>query len=256
MIRNLRSFIPLTIAFLLTPLIVLSLQISAAQVMTSSNYKIQSDSVNVGGGLSSSTNYSLESSTGEVGTGQSNSASYSLRAGYQQMQEVFIALSGASVVSLSPSIPGVTGGIGNGSTTVTVTTDSLSGYELTIQAEGNPAMQKGADTIADYAPVGANPDFSFITGVSDAQLGYSPEGVDVVQRFLDNGTACNTGLSNAALSCWDGLSITPERIASGNASNHPAGETTTINFRVGVGGAVVQAPGEYVATTTITALPL
>lgn len=226
------------------------------QVMQSSSYRIQSDSINFGGGLSTSTNYTLESTAGEIATGESSSSNYNLFAGYQQMQEVFISITGAAAVALSPSIPGVTGGTSNGSTTVTVITDSPSGYELTIEASQSPAMQKGGDTIADYVPAG-DPDFSFSTGASDSHLGYTPEGVDVVQRFLDNGTdTCNVGTNETALSCWDGLSTSAVPIASSNTANHPNGATTTVRFRVGIGGSVNQPPGTYTATTTLTALPL
>ncbi|MCD5381964.1 MAG: hypothetical protein LR017_01460 [Candidatus Pacebacteria bacterium] len=225
--------------------------------MQSSNYAIQSDSINAGGGLSSSTSYVQESTVGEVATGESSSASYALKAGYQQMQEVYIALTGAGNVTMSPSIAGVTGGISNGSTTVTVTTDSPSGYELTIAAANSPAMQKGSDTIADYTPVGAVPDFAFITSTADSHLGYTPEGVDIVQRFKDNGSdTCNVDTTDSAFACWDGLSTTAVQIAANTNANHPNGATTTIHFRVGVGGSVLQAPGVYTATTTITALPL
>jgi len=252
-----RSLKSVFLSALLTPLLVLSISISSAQVMTSSNYQIESDSVNIGGGLSSSTNYSIESTVGEVGTGASESSTYKLRGGYQQMNEVYIAMAvSSSSVGLSPSIPGVSGGSANGSTTVTVTTDSLSGYQLTIKAESSPAMQSGANTITDYSPSTANPDFAFTIGSADAYLGYSPEGADVVQRFLDNGSVCNTGSTNTSLSCWDGLSTTAVTIAEGSGSNHPLGTPTSIRFRVEVGGAVTQAPGVYTATTTLTAVPL
>jgi len=236
-------------------LIFLSMQIAVAQVMQSASYRIQSDSINFGGGLSTSSSYTLESTGGEIATGESSSATYNLKAGYQQMQEVYIALSGVTNVIMTPSIPGVSGGTANGSTTVTVTTDSPSGYQLTVEATGTPAMQKGSDTIADYVPAG-DPDFSFITGVADSHFGYTPEGVDVVQRFLDDGGSCNTGSLETALACWDGLSTTVEAIALAGGANHPSGATTTIRFRVGIGGSVLQAPGTYVATTTLTALPL
>ena len=225
--------------------------------MQSSNYQIQSDSVNVGGGLSTSSNYSLESTEGEIATGPANSVNYSVNAGYQQMQEVYIAISAASNVTMSPNIPGLTGGTANGSTTVTVTTDSTAGYQLTIESSASPAMQSGVNSIADYAP-GASPDFDFDFTASEAYFGYSPSGVDIVQRFLDNGSdTCNTDSNDTPLKGWDGLSnVSPEVIAQGNNPNHPSGATTTVNFRVGVGGAVGQAFGEYYATTTLTAIAL
>lgn len=243
-------------ALTLTPILVASLSLVDAQVMQSGSYRIQSDSINFGGGLSTSTNYSLESTGGEVATGESSSASYNLKAGYQQMQEVFISLSGFAAVALSPSIPGVSGGFSNGSTTVTVITDSPSGYELLVSSPSSPAMQKDSDTIADYIPAGSVPDFTFITDAPDAHLGYTPEGVDIVSYFRDDGDECGVGSFDASLSCWEGLSTTDRQVARAQSANHPDGATTTLNFRVGVGGSVVQPPGTYTATTTITALPL
>jgi hypothetical protein len=239
-----------------TILIFSSLHVSFAQIRQSTNYQIQSDSINFSGGLSSSTNYVLQSTAGEVGTGLSQSDSYALRAGYQQMHEVYIAISSVADITLSPSIPGVTGGFSSASTTFTVTTDSPSGYALTIESSATPAMSKGVDVINDYTPSGANPDFNFNTDATDTHFGFSPDGVDVVQRFKDNGALCNGGTLTTSGTCWDGLSTTPETIASDTNSNHPSGATTTLLFRVGVGSSVVQPEGVYAATTTITALPL
>lgn len=172
------------------------------------------------------------------------------------MQEVYIAISAAAAVVMTPEIPGIGGGISNGSTTVTVTTDGAAGYQLTIASANDPAMQKDADTIADYTPSG-DPDFDFITGSNDSHFGFSPEGVDVVARFLDNGVdTCNTGSLDTGLSCWDGLSTGQTVIAQSSDPNQPTGATTTVRFRVGIGSSVVQAPGAYTATTTLTALSL
>jgi len=234
-----------------------SLHAVHAQVMTSSNYEIQSDSVNFGGGLSTSANYEIESTAGEVGTGALSSANYQLKAGYQQMQEVFLALTGALDVTMTPDIPGIGGGTANGSTTVTATSDSPSGYQLTIEASASPAMNSGANTIADYVP-GADPapDRVFTTGSADAHLAYSPFGVDVVQKFQTDGSTCNVSGSASSTACWDGLSTTAETIAQATAPNQPDGATTTIYFTVGVGTSVVQPTGAYVATTTLTLLSL
>ncbi len=237
-------------------IVAVSVDLSSAQVMQSSNFQIQSDSVNIGGGFSTSSSYRLESTVGEIATGRSTSTNYSLYAGYQQMQEVFISLSGAMNVDLTPNLGAITGGVSNGSTTVTVVTDSPSGYGLTIQAQSSPAMQDGIYSINDYTPAGADPDFNFITNPTDAHFGYSPYGNDVADRFLNDGVDCNTGSNNDFLFCWAGLSTTSQLIAESSSSNHPSGATTTINFRVGLGGDVNQPPGVYTATTTVTAFSL
>lgn len=245
----------LGLAVVLTLIFFLCLQTGIAQVMTSPSYQLQSDSVNVGGGFSSSTSYVQESTVGEIATGPSDSATYSLRAGYQQMQEVYLSMSVPPNVDMDTEIGGLTGGTSNGSTTVTIITDSPAGYQLTITAENNPAMQSPTDTIADYS-AGGTPDFAFTTTAADAHFGYSPSGVDIVQAFLDDGGTCGVSIGDTALACWDGLTTSSRLIAQSGGANQPSGATTTINFRVGIGGGAGVEAGLYIATSTLTALPL
>lgn len=243
-------------AFFLTGLLLGVLGVGYAEVRSSASYQLQSDSVNFGGGYSSSTNYSLESTAGEVASGDSDSTNYALRAGYQQMQEVFLSITAAPAVTMSPSIGGLTGGTSNGSTSVVVLTDSPAGYELTIVSENAPAMQGTFGTIADYVPQ-ANPlpDYAFTTAATNAYFGFSPEGTDIVTRYRNSGAVCGSGASDDALACWDGLAITDTVIARG-AANQPSGATTTIRFRVEVGSDSPVVAGTYIATTTLTAIPL
>jgi hypothetical protein len=224
-------------------------------VRQSTNYRIESDSINFAGGLSSSTNYTLESTAGEIATGESGSASYNLKAGYQQMVSNYLAMTAPASVTMTPSLAGITGGTANGSTTVTVTTDSSAGYTLTILAESSPALVNGSDFISDYVPSGV-PDFTFTTDAGESHFGYSPEGIDVVTRFKDDGATCNIDTIETTLACWDGLDTVNETISQRASANTPSGSTTTVNFRVGIGSGAVQAEGVYTATTTLTALSL
>ncbi len=240
-----------------TTVVLASLVVGHAQVRTSPSYQLQSDSINFGGGRSTSSSYTQESTFGEVGTGESDSSSYRLRAGYQQMQEVFISVTTPDTVTLEGTLGGITGGESNGSTTVTVVTDSPSGYQLSITAEAAPAMQKGSDTIADYVPDSTpNADFVFTTAPTEAHFGFSPQGEDVVLRFLNDGDSCGEGSSSTLLRCFAGLSTSSEVIAVGAGANHPVGTDTALQFKVGIGGSVGVPPGTYVATTTLTAIPL
>jgi hypothetical protein len=226
------------------------------QAMSSSNYSLQSDSVNFGGGYSSSSSYQLESTAGEIATGQSTSTSYQLRAGYQQMQEVYIALTVPAPVDMSPSLPGVTGGTSSGfSSEAIVVTDSTSGYTLSVRAEGSPAMQSAQDSIADYAPAGAVPDYEFALAPTDAVFGFTPEGSDIALRYQDSGGVCGVAGGDTLSRCWDGLSTSSVKIAQGAGANHPNGATTTLRFAVGLGGMIAVPPGIYVATTTLIAVP-
>lgn len=251
-----RSFRNSFFSALVLTIVTLSLVgVGEAQVRSSSNYQMQSDSVNVGGGLATSTSYGQESTVGEIATGPSDSTTYSLRAGYQQMQEVYLSLAVSGDVTMSPNLPGVTGGTSNGSSTFTVITDSPAGYQLAIQAENSPAMQSSVGTIADYDP-GAAPSFSFPIASSEARFGFTPEGADVVQTFFEAGGICGLGSEKSFLTCWDGLETAPYTIAQGAGANHPSGATTTVYFRVRVGSSAGVMAGVYTATTTVTALPL
>lgn len=245
-------------SLMITSVIVFSTFITTAQVMQSSNYQIQSDSINFGGGFSSSTNFQQESTFGEIATGRSTSTNFELRAGYQQMQSVFIAITTTGTAVMDTPLGGLSAGESTGSSTVTVTTDSSGGYQLSIRASTDPAMQSTStvDTIADYTPAGAAPDLSFTTATNDVHFGFGVAGDDVVERFEVNGGQCDNGpgVSDAS-TCWDGLSTTDQLIAGGGA-NVPSGATTTVYFKVGIGGGTMVTPGGYVATTTVTAVAL
>lgn len=238
--------------------LIFSLSSAAASVMESTNYQIELDSINFAGGRSTSSNWILESSLGELSTGLGTSTNYSLRAGYQQMaDEVFLSLTGTAAVIMSPDLPGITGGQSNGSTTVNVVTNNTAGYQLLIASETDPSLQKPPDAIDDYLPASANPDFAFTTASDQAHLGFSIFGDHAADRFRHDGSNnCNAGSTNSLLACWDGLATSSRLIAEGNSSNLPDGTNTTINFRVEFGGGVVIPAGSYVATTTVTALPL
>lgn len=242
----------------LTGLIFSLLTLALAEVRTSPSYQLESDSLNFGGGAGASANYSLQDTLGEVATGYSSSASYNLHAGFQQLRESFISLTAPSAVNLLPALGGMTGGISNGSSTVTILTDSPSGYQLSVAAENSPAMQKTAtSTIADFVPASSpTPDFSFNSApAGQAYLAFTVSGNDAFSRFLNNGATCGVGSFSTPETCWDGLSTTSKLIATGSA-NQPIGEEVKLYFRVGVGVDAMIEGGEYIATTTITALPI
>lgn len=225
-----------------------------SQVMESANYKIRSDSINFGGGRGTSTSYTLEDTVGEIATGPSESNTYRLRAGYQQMQETAIAITSPSDIALS-SIDS-SGGVSNGSASWTVTTDDPAGYTLSIRASTDPALTSGSNSFANYTPALADPDYDFSVAASASEFGYSPEGADVITRFLDNGSACNAGAGNTADKCWDGLTTLNSAIAGSTASNHITGTATTVKFRAEIGTSKNQSADSYTATVTVTAVTL
>lgn len=225
------------------------------QVMQSQSYKIESDSVNFGGGRSGSGAYGIEDSLGEVATGLSTSTGYVMQAGYQAMQIVGLAVTPADSVVMSPSIGGVTGGVSNGSTAFTVTTDDSAGYAVTIAASSSPALAAAGDSFADYAPSGSSPDYDFTYREDSSVFAFSTYGRDSANGFRASGSVCGSG-SEVSGKCWDGLATSPKTIVSRSSANQPDGTVTVLSFRAASGSNHSQAPGTYVATTTLTVLPL
>jgi hypothetical protein len=225
-----------------------------AYVMSSTNYRIQSDSVNIGGlDTQSSDSYIMKDTIGEIATGESESFSYKLRAGYRQMQEVYLSISSPPDVTMTPEIGGVIGGISNGSSTWTVITDNPAGYTLTIKANTSPALQSGSNSFADYTPnVSGTPDYDWSIADTDAEFGFTPEGENIVQKFKDNGSSCNTGTLNTPDKCWYNFSTSTEVIAQSYSSNHPSGAQTTIKFRAESGTSNIQPSGIYQAVIVVT----
>jgi len=226
-----------------------------AYVMQSSAYKIQSDSINVGGAPSTSASYRLNDTTGEIATGDTNSTTYYMHAGYWQMQGSYISITSPSDLALS-SMGGVSGGSSEGTVTWTVTTDNIAGYTTTVQASTNPALTSGGNSFADYVPAAADPDYTFAIASADSEFGFSPEGSHINARFKDNGSICNSGSGDTSAKCWDGLSTTPKTIAGSTVANHPSGTATGVRFRAESGTTHIQPSGAYQATITITATTL
>lgn len=226
------------------------------EVMTSGSYKIQSDSINFGGTRSASGSYNMEDTAGEIGTGESSSLNYKVKAGYQQMQEVYLAMTAVSNVTLSPNIGGVTGGTADGSASFTVTTDNPAGYFVTIQASSSPALASPLDSFADYGATVATPDFTFSIPSTASAFAFTAEGADIVSGFKDNGFSCAVGSIDTVDKCWASLSTSVQTIVNRTSANHPSGTLTTLKFRAQSGSSHIQTAGTYVSTTTVTAISL
>ena len=140
--------------------------------MYSSNYLLKVSSINVGGHQQTSDNYIMRDTIGEISSGESTSNGYKLKAGYQQMAaEFYLSISSPPDVTMTPAIPGITGGTATGEATWTVITDNPAGYSLSVKASTSPAMkgQAQGDSFADYTPVNpAVPDYNWSVADSSA----------------------------------------------------------------------------------------
>ena len=224
--------------------------------MASDSYRIWSSSINVGGNQQTSNNYKMRDTIGEFGVGISTSTSYKLKAGYQQMQEVYISISAPDDVTMSPNIGGITGGASDGEAVWTVTTDSPSGYTLSIHASESPALTTSTYSFADYTlfPDGI-PTYNWGVSSTDSEFGFTPYGADTVVKYQYTGGNCNNSGTADNSHCWYNFSTSPEDIAKTTSSNHPSGTGTTVKFKAESGASHIQELGFYTATITATALP-
>jgi len=169
----------------------------------------------------------------------------------------------ANDVTMSPAIASLTGGTSNGTSTVVVTTNNSTGYNMTIAFASATAMYRnsGGGEIDNYAPAApVTPDFTFDTGEAFGQFGYSVVGdsaAEVDPTFQDNGTdTCATGSSNTQGACWFAPSTTAETIINRSNATLATGATTSVKFRVYVPAnpSPTIPTGTYVATATLSAV--
>ncbi|MEK7610545.1 MAG: hypothetical protein AAB468_02240 [Patescibacteria group bacterium] len=222
-----------------------------AYVAGSSSYRLQSDSINFGGVLSTSTLYKIEDTAGEIATGDSASTNYKIKAGYQQMVSPYLSVSAPADVAMSPAVSGITGGASAGTATWTVVTDNAAGYSMSVVSSG--PLASGVYAFDDYS---GSPDYDWTILSTAAKFGFTPEGTDIVQRYKDNGSSCNAGSSNSASTCWDGFSQSARTVAQSTAANQPTGTDTTIRLRAEIGSQKQLEPRTYTTTITITVVTL
>jgi hypothetical protein len=227
-----------------------------AAVMSSSNYQMQSDNLTPSGGNWTSSNYMFRDTLGEFSTGPASGTSYNVRAGYQEMQEVFLSISAPANAEMKPDIHGISGGTASTSTAFYVITDSPSGFNLKINASSNPAMQLIGDPTRYFANYPSSSTYGWSVAPGNSQFGitvYPGTADDIVSSFLDNGSSCGAGTYNAD-ACWAGFNSTnlSTIINRTSRTNNSPGELEIIKFQAQSNDNFLQS-GEYKATITITA---
>jgi len=250
---NLKSHIFISVLAIAVSVVGLALGYSAS----SSNYILQSDSVNFGGGYSTSTSYHMQDTLGEIGTGILSSSTAILAGGYQAMPlDIYIAVTSPNFATMTPVVNGIGGGVSNGSSTWVVQTDNPAGYEMSVHATASPALAYGSKYFSDYQPSYAEPDYNWTTGEHESRFGFSPEGNDLVSTFRDDGVSCGSGVLDTSEKCWTGFSLSNQLVARSSTANYPVGASTTIKFRAQVGAKKAQYEGSYSATVIMTAVTL
>jgi len=193
--------------------------------MESSNYKIMTDVISVGGETSNSTNYQIFNTVGEFGTTEtrSTSAGYILDAGFQSASTATNLSATLSSNSISLGELTLTT-VATGAQTLSVSTDSTTGYTTTIKDDGD--LRSGSNIINDIPSSGT---------VTAGTSGY---GIS---------TAGIAGQMNSAVTSMP-LTTSPQIVA---ASSTPAtNEQTVITYKAAIGTGTVY--GLYSHTVTIT----
>ena len=181
---------------------------------------------------------------------------------------VEISISSPSNVTMSASIPGMTGGLATGSATWTVVTNNNTGFILKLASSTNPALAGATqgDSFADYTETVADtPDYDWTVAESDAEFGYTVEpatAADTVQAFLNAAgpaAPCNTvGGIETADKCWLDFAAAGLNVINRSSETTVSGEAEVIKFKAELNGPATDADGfliedSYTATITATA---
>ena len=170
----------------------------------------------------------------------------------------------ATNVLMIPTLGGISGGTAFGTTTFAVTSNSLTGYSVTIMASSTTgAMQGTASTtnyIAGYVPSSAlRADYDMTVALNKTGFAYSVQASstsDVAPLFRAIGTTCGfvTGAAPSAGHCWYVATSTAATIINRTLPTVGGAATSSVIFQVQImsNPNPVIPNDTYVATTTLT----
>ena len=173
-----------------------------------------------------------------------------------------IALSIGSSLVLSPSIPGVTGGVSSGELPFNIKTNNPLGYQVDLKfSEAVPFRHLFSPSfyILNYVPqVSGVPDYNLVTPGKSYGFAYSVFSDNATQLFRHSGSTCGVGSDNTLGKCWfnQADASLATTIVERNTPTTAEGATSTLQFRVVVdqNATPMLLEGEYQATVTV--LPL
>jgi hypothetical protein len=225
-------------------------------VMQSASYRMNADSVNVGGIYGESSTYHMEDTVGEMATGDSASATYSLHAGYQQMHGSMISMTPGADITLTALSMAQNSAVG--STSWTVITDDASGYALSVHASASPALVDAvtSEAFMDYSEViSGTPETWSVT--SAYEFGFSGHGTDVgvvtwgsdaQSNCIDAADTPSSGLK------WIGFDGLNDILLASSEDRTSVSGTATYMCVATEQDSVFAPSGSYTATVTATAV--
>jgi hypothetical protein len=172
-----------------------------------------------------------------------------------------ISIAPASNVTMSASIPGMTGNPGSprtGSATWLVKTTNSTGFIMAMKAGAAPAMSLDATyKFIDYTPAATStPDYNWTSPASgEAEFGYSVKAAtaaDATTLFKDNASnACNTSGGQTVGKCWYNFTASDVNVINRSTNTTSSGEAEVVNFQT-ESNAKFLKEGDYTATITAT----
>lgn len=203
--------------------------------MSSTNYKIDADSINSGGELGSSTNYGALDSIGEPFIGIGESTNYKIGEGFERMIVFGISLAlDSDVKNLGIITPGTPI---SGTTTATVITDAWGGYSLSISHDKNMTHTDTTTSIPSYGCSIASPCAWNGTG-----LGFT----------VQSGTSVDTGKWGTDPNFNYAAITTNPTIFHTKTGYKSGGDNTVIEYKLDVPG--TQKSGTYSNVVTYVAM--
>lgn len=200
--------------------------VASAYVASSTNYRIETDTISYGGGMSTSTSFNMQDTLSNMFLGTGTSTNYTLNTGPLAMTVSTITMTDPGSLVLSGEINSLEGGVADGSVSVTVITDNPGGYQLTLSGT---ALSSGSGSFESF--VGPA---SWSVGDGASAFGFSTD-----------------------LSTWDGIDGTERVVVSESSNNQPSGTDVTINFRAESKKLNQDQPyGEYSSSISLTATVL
>lgn len=154
--------------------------------MSSTNYKIWADSLNLFGNEdSTSTNYALSDTGGELGTGEMSSANYNASIGYWGMiwdPTIIFSITDTAIDFGTLSSQTVK----TDSTTLNVATNGWQGYVVTIRGEAGLKDANGYTIagVADGTVTAGSEEYGISTSGRDGQLNSTDEAITTIPKTV------------------------------------------------------------------------
>lgn len=135
-----QEILKLSSALLLFTLVLTMARFAHADTMSSTNYKVQADTLSIGGNRSTSTNFTVEDTLGEMATGEGlASANFEACSGYQCFQTTPYITFSVTQGTSSPGTAGAGVALGTLTTGSVKTSDGSAINSIFITAESNAA---------------------------------------------------------------------------------------------------------------------